>query len=86
MAKRDPFRYQPDAQPPVAPELRDWLLRELTIIGTLIDNPRVTETFAEPAKREPFVLLLADGTSWNPGSGRGIYFWDPAVSGWHFVG
>lgn len=86
MANRRQRRYTPDGSPPAEPALRDWLLRELTVVATLLDNPRLTETFTAPAKPEAFVLLLADGTSWNPGFGRGVYFWDPNLSDWYLVG
>lgn len=79
-------RYFPDSQPPCDPALASWLIRELTTFGRLLEQPRLIETFVEPSKPEPFVLLLADGTSWDPGFGRGVYFWDPSLSDWYLVG
>ena len=79
-------RYSPDSQPPCDSALANWLQRELAVIGRLLEQPRLTETFAEPEKPEPFVLLLADGTLWDPGFGRGVYYWDPALSDWYLLG
>lgn len=75
-------RYIPDALPPCERDLAEWLIRELGRIGQLFEKPRLTETFAEPAKPEAHVLLLADGVHWNPGSGRGTYRWDPDSTTW----
>lgn len=85
MALRE--RYQPDGMPPgVTPEAADWLLRELRKVATFLERPRVNELMAEPSKPEAFVQVLADGTQWDPGSGRGIYYWDPSTATWKFVG
>jgi hypothetical protein len=31
--------------------------------------------YAEPTKRLPGLIVYADGTEWNPGSGEGVYVW-----------
>lgn len=43
----------------------------------------------EPEKKLQDVIFFAfaDGTDWNPGSGRGLYYYDPGlgVPAWVFV-
>lgn len=86
MASRRADRFQPDQAPPgTSAELAAYLRREFERLAVLLERPRLTETFVEPSKPEPYVLLLADGTSWNPGFGRGVYFWDPSLSDWYLV-
>lgn len=36
-------------------------------------------------KRDGF-LAYANGTTWNPGSGKGLYRWNATSSAWVFVG
>lgn len=40
----------------------------------------------EPNKLQDGDIRYADGTDWNPGSGRGIYFYDSGVPGWVKLG
>ena len=40
------------------------------------------ETFVEPTKLYTGLLRFADGTEWDPGAGRGIYYYDETVPGW----
>lgn len=35
-----------------------------------------------PAKPRGGMIRIADGTNWNPGGGRGVYWYDPGVPGW----
>jgi hypothetical protein len=37
---------------------------------------------AEPSKPVEGQVVFADGTAWNPGSGRGLYYYD---AGWQFI-
>jgi hypothetical protein len=37
---------------------------------------------AEPDKPQVGQIVFADGTNWNPGSGRGLYYYD---SSWVFI-
>lgn len=41
---------------------------------------------ATPKKTKPGMLVYADGTNWDPGSGEGVYRRDKTNSGWVFVG
>lgn len=55
-----------------------WLLDELARIATSMAQPTshmYEETFAAPDKPKEGLTLLADGTMWNPGAGRGLYIY-----------
>jgi len=66
--------------------LRSWLVQELnriangfTVSGQTTTLPVLT---VEPSKPVIGQLVFADGTAWNPGSGRGIYLYD---AGWQKI-
>jgi hypothetical protein len=40
----------------------------------------------EPDKPEDGVIIYADGTDWNPGHGRGYYWYDGVLQSWRFMG
>ncbi len=66
--------YQPSIVPGGA--WRAWLAGELRSIASAINEPefiKLTELNAEPEKLENGMIVNADGTNWNPGSGAGIY-------------
>jgi len=70
-------------------ELRRWLLQELQRVGTIMQElavQQVTEHNAAPKKLRTGMVVLADGTNWNPGSGRGYYGYDAATAAWRFLG
>jgi hypothetical protein len=58
--------------------LRDELVRLQTAIN-LLAMGHVDVTHVAPLKPRDGDFRFADGTDWNPGSGRGIYYYD---SGW----
>jgi hypothetical protein len=66
--------------------LRSWLVQELnriangfTVAGQTTTLPVLT---VEPSKPETGQVVFADGTAWNPGFGRGLYYFD---AGWHYI-
>jgi len=66
--------------------LRSWLVQELnriangfTVAGQTTTLPVLT---VEPSKPETGQVVFADGTAWNPGSGRGLYYYD---AGWQYI-
>lgn len=69
--------YTPSPVPVNAPAgLRAWLARELRNIATALDRIQgiqLPELGAAPAKISDGMIVYADGTSWNPGSGEGFY-------------
>lgn len=54
----------------------EWLTSELQRIAGDMDKPKFLEfevLTAEPARPQEGAVAFADGTSWNPGAGRGLY-------------
>jgi hypothetical protein len=41
--------------------------------ANIMDKVQLAERYAAPTKPREAMLVFADGTSWNPGSGRGVY-------------
>ena len=67
--------------------LRDVVEREFREVSEAFDKPDVLEftvRFADLTKKKRGMVIYADGTSFNPGSGEGIYRWTGAA--WVFVG
>lgn len=57
-------------------ELRRYLEQELLSIQRSFGNFDIltlNPSYRAPAKPRPGMLVYADGTSWNPGGGQGIY-------------
>lgn len=57
-------------------DLVDWVQRELTAIQASffnLDLIQLKETNVAPAKPRTGMLVLADGTNWDPGDGAGYY-------------
>lgn len=71
------------------PELVNWLLQELRAVGIVtqgLAGQQVEELNAAPVKPRTGMVVLADGTLWNPGSGRGYYGYDAVTASWRFLG
>jgi len=64
-------------------DLRTWISNELIRVANAFTTESQTTTLpvlnAAPAKPQIGNVVFADGTNWNPGSGRGLYYYD---SGW----
>lgn len=71
------MRYAPSPLPTSVPSgLRSWLARELRLLANAfgsIDNVKLPALAAEPEKYSNGMIVYADGTNWNPGSGAGFY-------------
>ena len=68
---------------PVAqPDQPSWMNSYFQIIAESFNRIRNTFVFepvnTEPARKYDGLTVFADGTNWNPGAGRGIYYWDSA--------
>lgn len=78
-------RYTPS---PIQGELGAYLQNELAKIAQAMDtaDERVTLDllYAAPKKYRAGTVVAADGTTWNPGSGKGMYWYDGAT--WKFLG
>ena len=67
-------------------DLRRWTTQELQRVANafLAQTPTIPYLYAPPAKPTNGQLVIADGTSWNPGSGKGVYCFVDGV--WKFLG
>lgn len=80
--------YAPETVPSAQADLPAYLERELFKIKVAVDlmaAGHLDETHVAPTKPRTGDIRLADGTNWNPGSGRGLYYyqnsaWNPIVS------
>lgn len=84
--------YEPSLPPNVDPvnpiEFRaftTWTLQELRAIANMLRNPIIPRLYEAPEKPTGGLLVRADGTSWNPGSGRGLYIYDDVSALWRFI-
>ena len=79
-------RWSPNPAPVSPEQLPDYLFNELNRVGDIIfniDTMRLEQTNVEPSKARDGDIRYADGTNWNPGSGRGIYVYiDDASPAW----
>lgn len=67
-----------------ASDLRNWISNELVRVANAFTTESQTTTLpvltAAPAKPQIGQIVFADGTNWNPSSGRGLYYYD--TGGW----
>ena len=77
--------YQPGAIPADAPA---WLVKELQTIAQAWSQTQpcllLDTLYAAPKKPREGMVVKADGTTWNPGSGAGFYGY--RASAWRFLG
>lgn len=80
--------YVPNNVPSQASELPSWLQQEVLNIARAMSGAqpyiRLAVQYAEPAKLVDGMVALADGSSWNPGSGGGVYCY--RTGAWRFLG
>lgn len=75
----------PYSGPIDAPTLQSYLERELDAIMRELAETTVVElrpVYAEPSKPRTGMIVYADGTEWNPGSGAGLYVYKGS---WTFI-
>jgi hypothetical protein len=68
-------------------DLVKWVGDELLAIAQNIamgDMYRLNKLHVEPAKPREGMIVYADGTDWDPGSGEGFY--GRTSSGWQLLG
>lgn len=61
---------------PAVSRLLEYLKAELELIAQAMASPdfiELTKLTVEPTKKYDGLTVYADGTSWNPGSGQGVY-------------
>jgi hypothetical protein len=67
-------------------QLCEWVNRELVGIEDALRKLELVEYHVVPEKPFNGLKVIADGTDWNPGSGRGVYWYDGDTSSWKFLG
>lgn len=71
----------------IATVLVNYIQDELTLVSEgflTIENIFLPELNVEPSKPRNGMIVLADGTNWDPGSGAGYYGYRNAS--WNFLG
>lgn len=83
------YKAPPGIPNPEDPSFRVFLLNELRKIAQESSRINTEEVqfyvhHAEPIKKEAGLAVYADGTDWDPGSGKGLYEYDG--SSWNYLG
>jgi hypothetical protein len=82
--------YKPATVPDDPANVPGFLRRELAQIQRSANSQESSFDFvvlhAEPAKTRAGMVVYADGTDWDPGSGEGIYRRNALNAAWVFVG
>ena len=84
--------YTPKPPPRLDPAmfaLYDYLEQELQDISRQFAETReldLRQSYREPDRPREGMVVYADGSSWNPGRGEGIYFYDGAAWRWLSTG
>lgn len=65
-------------------DLRLFVTEEFQRLATELESNQVeflqlAERFVAPVKPREGLVVFADGTSWNPGAGRGVYVYSSAA-------
>lgn len=71
--------YTPGPVPSETDQLRRYLEDELLKIQTVVEAlaaGHLAMSYVAPTKPRKGDYRIADGTSWNPGSGKGFYWYD----------
>jgi hypothetical protein len=74
--------------PPTDPaQTPGFLLEMQRAIVEAANQPVIELDYSAAAPTRPQSgIYFADGTNWNPGSGRGAYRYDPDDNDYHFLG
>ncbi len=80
--------YAPGTPPQTADAVPGFLANELFKISQAMEEAKdfqlLEMRYAAPAKPRDGMIVLADGTTWNPGSGGGYYGY--RAGAWRFLG
>lgn len=70
--------------------LASWCVAQLQRIAALwnddVESVTLTVLYVAPERIRPGMLVYADGTQWNPGSGEGVYRRNAANAAWVYLG
>lgn len=91
------FNYQPSTFPDPKQDpdgflskVKDEFDHIMRAVNGQSNSIQLREFTAEPSKKLIGMMVLADGSHWDPGKGGGVYCWDvvpPAVTpGWQYLG
>lgn len=83
--------FRPDTPPrEFTQPQQTWLRRVQNAIKTAWEAPKPHETlqvrYSAPERLEAGMVVYADGVTWDPGSGEGIYRRNKGNTAWVFVG
>ena len=53
-----------------------------SVFRFLLSNVQLQTLHAAPERKYDGLVVKADGTDWNPGSGAGVYVYDEATTSW----
>ena len=62
------------------PKFVDEMLLQVKFVLDLLRDGHLDVVYAEPDKPQQGDIRYADGSTWNPGSGEGIYFRNSAAA------
>lgn len=81
-ANANSIQYNPGDPPIDAVQLQIFLREELAKMSatfSLVAAGHIDQTYVAPAKPRDGDIRYADGTSWDPGSGKGLYMHNGSV-------
>jgi len=67
-------------------QLCAWVNEELAKVESAMRQLELVEYHEAPVRPYNGMKVIADGSDWNPGSGRGVYWYDGDGSSWEFLG
>lgn len=79
--------YSPEQPPTNQDEFNRYVYNELLKIQQSISAlaaGHIDKTYVSPTKPRDGDIRYADGTSWNPGSGAGVYYFNGTI--WKLLG
>lgn len=80
--------YTPGQVPADTKDLPGYLTRELQSLAQALQAPvdslTLNTLYMPPSRIYDGMVVRADGTAWNPGSGAGVYAYYGGA--WHFLG
>lgn len=79
--------YEVEPVPQDQTNLAEYLRRQLELIAAnlqMVSGIQLDELHVEPKKQRTGMIVLADGTDWNPGAGQGVYAYYAAA--WRKLG
>jgi hypothetical protein len=81
------FRHEPAGSPQTLADLARYVETQFTRLSSALEvaeDVQLVEQHSEPQRPRDGLIVLADGTNWDPGSGAGYYGYHNAA--WTFLG